>query len=58
MICQVLSLEPSLTNSTRLSGLILPAAERSLIFFKNIGAVMGVLLVVAGDDDVEDRERL
>ena len=41
MIPQVRSFEPSFTNSTRLSGLILPAAARSLIFCKNIGAVMG-----------------
>ena len=41
MIFQVASLEPSLTKSTRLSGEIFPAADRSLIFFKNMGAVMG-----------------
>ena len=41
MISQVLSFDPSLTNSTRLSGLTLPAAARSVIFFRNSGAVMG-----------------
>ena len=38
---QVASREPSLTKSTRLFSLTRPAAERSFIFFRNRGAVMG-----------------
>ena len=41
MSSQVLSREPSLTNSTRLLSLIMPFSVRLVIFCRNIGAVMG-----------------